>query len=517
MALKTLILIQRLLADGDPAYEQEMFFSTRQGTRLLNMSDFRDKSKSNSWDFSAFVRTYALYLDERLEYRMQNRRGRRSRFSLDEDEEPKESFRERYRERARERDRDSDRDREVVVRATPLPEMKNEQLFSKMQHLQLLLERFLACRPTGKAKTHRLVIVALYPIVKESFQIYRDMTDILGIFIDRLTDMEVPDCIKVYDIFCRVGKQYDELESFYSWSKTIGIARSSEYPEIERVTTKKLDVMDQYIKDKSMLEQTKKNNPQEKKNEEEEPEPEPEEDMNAIKALPAPEEFHEEPAEEVKEETKEEPEEEKIVQTEGDLLNLGDTTWDSQQDVDKLALALFDGAAPATSTTQALPWHAFDDTGDWETALVQSSSNLSNQKPALGGGFDTLLLDGMYKHAETNAAMQGLGYNGSASSLALGSAGGPAMLALPAPPISGSGSGLISLDPFAASLAMAPPAYVQMSEMEKKQRLLVEEQIMWQQYAYGGIQGQAPFARPQSNNIYMGGHGHSQYYGNYHY
>lgn len=148
VALKTLVLIQRLLADGDPAYEQEIFFSTRQGTRLLNMSDFRDNSKSNSWDFSAFVRTYALYLDERLEYRMQNRRGRRSRFGFDEDEEePRE--RERERDRYRERDRDRDRDRDREIKATPLSEMKTEHLFSKMQHLQLLLERFLACRPTG--------------------------------------------------------------------------------------------------------------------------------------------------------------------------------------------------------------------------------------------------------------------------------------------------------------------------------------------------------------------------------
>lgn len=135
VALKTLILIQRLLAEGDPAYEQEIFFSTRRGTRLLNMSDFRDNSKSGSWDFSAFVRTYALYLDERLEYKMQSRRGKRSVFGYDEEEE--------------EREREKDKDKEIIVRSTPVREMKLEQIFSKMQHLQLLLERFLACRPTG--------------------------------------------------------------------------------------------------------------------------------------------------------------------------------------------------------------------------------------------------------------------------------------------------------------------------------------------------------------------------------
>lgn len=130
VALKTLILIQRLLSEGDPAYEQEIFFSTRRGTRLLNMSDFRDTSRSNSWDYSAFVRTYALYLDERLEFRMQGRRGKRSMFGIDEDEEEASSA-------------------PACARATPVRDMKIEHLFSRIQHLQQVLERFLACRPTG--------------------------------------------------------------------------------------------------------------------------------------------------------------------------------------------------------------------------------------------------------------------------------------------------------------------------------------------------------------------------------
>ncbi|WVY94634.1 hypothetical protein V8G54_033722 [Vigna mungo] len=506
VALKTLILIERLLLDGDPAYEQEIFFSTRRGTRLLNMSDFRDNSKSGSWDFSAFVRTTALFLDERLEYKMQSRRGKSARYSVDEDEE-----------RERETEAEIQKERETAVRSTPVCDLKLEQLFSKMQHLHLLLERFLACRPTGAAKNHRIVIVALYPLVKESFHIYYDISDILSILIDRFPDMEVQECVKVYDIFCRVGKQFEELDLFYGWSRNIGIARSSEYPEIERITLKKLEVMEEFIKDKSALAQCNRpellQNTNEKEEEEEkelepepEPEPEPEEDPNATKALPPPEEIKEEPVEEVKEE----PKEEKVVQTEGDLLNLGDDAMTSESQADKLTLALFDGeAAAGAGSTQALPWHAFDEEADWETALVQSTSNLSNQKPTYSGGFDALLLDGMYKHAEVNRVMQGPGYgmSGSSSSVALGSAGRPSMLALPAPPTSGPGDSYS--DPFAASLTVAPPSYVQMSDMEKKQRLLVEEQMMWQQYAKDGVQGQAAFAKLHSNNTnkyYNGGY-----------
>ncbi|XP_062175924.1 putative clathrin assembly protein At1g03050 [Alnus glutinosa] len=479
VALKTLMLIQRLLSEGDPAYEQEIFFSTRRGTRLLNMSDFRDSSQSNSWDYSSFVRTYALYLDERLEFRMQSRRGKRSVFGFEEDDDQEAN------------------NLQGGPRATPVREMRTEHVFSRMQHLQQLLERFLACRPTGAAKTHRVVIVALYPSVKESFQIYYDITEIMGIFIDRFMELQVHDCVKVYEVFCRVGKQFDELDMFYSWCKTIGIARSSEYPELEKITPKKLEVMDEFIRDKSALAQTIKHRSieetileEQKQNEEEE------EDMNAVKALPPPPQGFTD-IEEVKED---ETKEKQKQQQEGDLLNLGnDIAITSEQHSDKLALALFDhdGGAPAASQT----WEAFnDETADWETALVESASNLSGQKVTLAAGFDMLLLDGMFKQAGTRA-----GPGGSASSVAFGSARRPPMLALPAPPTSAT-----SADPFAASLAVAPPAYVQMSEMEKKQKLLVEEQLMWQQYARDGMQGQLGMAKIQHHNPYnMGGYTHS--------
>lgn len=129
VALKSVMLIHRLLSDGDPSYEQEIFFATRRGTRLLNMSEFRD-SKSNSWDYSALVRTYSLYLDEQLEYRMQSRRGKRSAYAYDEDLEEIGL-------------------NAIIVKPTPLREMKNEDIFSRIQYLMQLLDRFLACRPAG--------------------------------------------------------------------------------------------------------------------------------------------------------------------------------------------------------------------------------------------------------------------------------------------------------------------------------------------------------------------------------
>ncbi|CAH2071928.1 unnamed protein product [Thlaspi arvense] len=494
VALKTLILIQRLLRDGDRAYEQEIFFATRRGTRLLNMSDFRDANRSDSWDYSAFVRTYALYLDERLDFRMQGRRGKNGDGGDSGEEEDH-----------RESNADN-RSRALVVKSKPVTELKTEKIFTRVQHLQQLLDRFLACRPTGNAKNDRVVIVALYPIVKESFQIYYNITEIMGVLIDRFMELDIHDSIKVYDIFCRVSKQLDELDPFYGWCKNMGVARSSEYPELEKITQKKLDLMDEFIRDKSALAAQTQRSSSKKSNKSEEEERKTEEiqeeDPNSMKALPAPPEHEEE--EEEEEEEKEEIEANKDNQEvvsrqdqEGDLLDLSGDAGETAGSVgDSLALALFDGAA-ATETASGPGWEAFnDDSADWETALVTSATRLSGQKSELGGGFDKLLLDGMYQYGAVNAAVKvstAYGNSGSASSVAFGSAGRPtaSMLALTAPPPMANGNRIgsqspVTLDPFAASLEVAPPPYVQMNDMEKKQRLLMEEQMMWDQYNRNG-------------------------------
>ncbi|CAN8237739.1 unnamed protein product [Cochlearia groenlandica] len=505
VALKTLILIQRLLKEGDRAYEKEIFFATRRGTRMLNMSDFRDAYRSDSWDYSAFVRTYGLYLDERLDFRMQERRGKHSE---EDDRSEANNNNDNFRSRGL-----------VVVKTKPVTEMKTEKILTRVQHLQQILDRFLACRPTGNAKNHRLVIVALYPIVKESFQIYYNITEIMGVLIDRFMELDIHDSIKVYDIFSRVSKQFDDLDPFYGWCKNMGVARSSEYPEVEKITQKKLDLMDEFIRDKSVLAaaQTKKspskntNKSQEIKTEETQ-----EEDLNSIKALPDPK--HEK--EEEEEETKSVFEEvvSKNNDQEGDLLDLA-----VEAVGDSLALALFDGAVAATENASGKGWEVFkDDSEDWETALVKSATRLSGQRLELGGGFDSLVLDGMYQYGAVNASTA----YGSESSVAFGSAGRPlaSTLALSGPQSTtnnnkiGNETGRATMDPFAASLEIAPPHYVQMNDMEKKQKLLMEEQIMWDHYNRNGRLGHMNFIQNQQQFLQVPySMGSSNYYYTPHY
>ncbi|GJR29267.1 putative clathrin assembly protein [Tanacetum coccineum] len=63
-----LMLIHRLLADEDPAFGQEIMFASRKGTRVVNVSHFRDEANSNSWDHSGFVKNCSMFLDQKLEF-----------------------------------------------------------------------------------------------------------------------------------------------------------------------------------------------------------------------------------------------------------------------------------------------------------------------------------------------------------------------------------------------------------------------------------------------------------------
>lgn len=537
VALKTLILVHRLLADGDPVFHQEIMYATRRGTRLLNMSDFRDEAHSNSWDNSAFVRTYALFLDQKLELMLYERKqsggggggggGELERYGSREErwrsppnrgyeydnfESREDSYGGGGMRRVRSSGDVRENERRDVVVITPLRDMKPERVFGKMGHLQRLLDRLLACRPTGMAKNSRMVLVALYPLVKESFKLYADICEVLAVLLDRFFDMEYSDCVKAFDAYVSAAKQIDELVAFYNWCKDTGVARSSEFPEVQRITGKLLETLEEFVRDRAKAGKSPERKVEQPVvKEEEEPVP----DMNEIKALPAPENYTPPPP------PPPEPEAPKPQKQEtGDLVDLREEAMTADAQGNRLALALF--AGPATNKGNG-SWEAFPSNGepevnsawdnpaaesgkaDWELALVESASNLSKQKAALGGGFDPLLLNGIYdqgmvRQHVSNAQLSG----GSASSVALPAAGKSAtpVLALPAP------DGTVQTiggDPFAASLSIPPPAYVQMSDMEKKQQFLVQEQGVWQQYARDGMQGQTSLTKISGGGYYTPG------------
>ncbi|GJW47092.1 putative clathrin assembly protein [Tanacetum coccineum] len=477
VALKALMLIHRLLVDGDPAFGQEIMFASRKGTRVVNMSDFRDEAHSNSWDHSGFVKNYSMFLDQKLEFTSFEQRlsgicdfvgG--PRFGLDKVSRSYDDLNELVKRGGR-------KDAKVV---SPVREMKTYKVMERLNQLLCLLDRVLSCRPTGNAKNSKMVIVALHLILKESFRVYADMCEAMGVLLDRFPQLEYDVGVKAFDECVYVAKMSDELVGYYDWCKDLGVGRSSEFPKVQKITDDILGGLERILRENKNVSNPEIGN-------------EIVPNMNEIKALPPPENHNPPPAPPPPPSPPLASVHVGPLPTE-DLLNLKDDSMSADARGNNLALALF--SAPAEVETNGA-WEVFSSEGaDWEVALVESASNLSRQKANMAGGLDSLLLNGMYDQGTVNQHITNNQMNGGSSSSVvmpgLARTATP-MLALPAP--DGTMQSVGSQDPFAASLAVPPPAYVQIADMERKQNLLVQEQQVWQQYGSNGMQGQGAFAK----------------------
>ncbi|KXG33814.1 hypothetical protein SORBI_3003G377400 [Sorghum bicolor] len=469
VAVKALALVHCLLAEGDPAYEQEVFLATRRGRRMLDVPRFRDRERARSrdWDYAAFVRAYAAYLDDRLKQRMQARGAGAGAASPGKWHV----------------DGDTDRTTYEVPEAwelvppgeRPLTEATTtEDVIAKAQQLKHLLGRFIECRPTGKARMNPVVTAALYRLVKESAAMYCELTEVMVVLVDRFAELGTPACVRVHSIFTSLAKMVDELDDFYSWCKATDVCRPSDVPEIQRVRQKNLDLMDEFIRDRHVSASQWGRSPPTpvEKNDVKAIEPEPKEhqvvareENNAGKAAPA------ELASSLV----------VVDDKTADFLNLDEDASppSGEEHGRNLTLALFDG----NSAEAAPKWVAFDDSeADWETALVQSTSMpAAAHRWELGGGFNTTVLD-MCNHATANAVeTNARAFAGSASSVATQPLGAT-VLALPPPPgASTAAAAAARADPFAASLAVPPPICVQMTDLQTRHRLLMQEQNAWHQ------------------------------------
>uniref|UniRef100_A0A0D9WBZ6 ENTH domain-containing protein n=1 Tax=Leersia perrieri TaxID=77586 RepID=A0A0D9WBZ6_9ORYZ len=425
VAVKCLSLIQRLLSpDADPHFRHDLL---KPPPMLAAVFQFRDEAHSASWDHSSFVRAFAAYLDARARFLV------------------------------------------VSSSSSPAPAaVDTEALLGRVARLHELLDGVLACRPSGGARRSRVVLAALHGVVVESVRICGDVGAVLGVLLDRFFEMGYPDCGKVFDAHVDAARQIDGLLGFYAWCDDAGVARAADLAGVNRIDDKLLRTLEQFVQERGRASQS---SPPRVKIDEE------------IKALPAPEHHAAySPPEKSAPAAKNTPEK-PSPSFSHDLVDLREPVGENPEK--KLALALFSGEAaandgewvtfPEDDVTDATVTSAGKE--DWEVALVETASKLSRQTaPSMGGGLDTLLLNGMYDHAVSSAAAvrQTAAASGSASSVAAPRHGvlGP------------------DGDPFAASLGVAPPAYVQMAEMERKQQLLLQEQHMWASYRHGGMQGQ---------------------------
>ncbi|XP_058781739.1 clathrin coat assembly protein AP180-like [Vicia villosa] len=226
VAIKSLMIVLRIFQDGDPYFPREVFHSMKRGAKILNLSSFKDDSNSSPWDYTAFIRTFALYLDERLDCFLTGKLQRRFTYN--------------------------NRFYEKNQRNEPgIKDMKPTLILNRISYWQRLLDRAMGTRPTGSAKNSRLVQISLYAVVQESFDLYKDINDGLGVVLDNFFNLPLSACVTAFNACVKSYKQFDELAAFYIFCASIGIGRSYEYPCVQKVSEELMETLQAFLKDQA--------------------------------------------------------------------------------------------------------------------------------------------------------------------------------------------------------------------------------------------------------------------------
>ncbi|CAK0754615.1 hypothetical protein CVIRNUC_002311 [Coccomyxa viridis] len=234
-ALKTLMVIHRLMRESNDHWLLELMkmdmaslagggntstpprASSNQRVQVLNMDNFIDTTNiEGRFEFSEFVRAYGKYLDEQLEvyngiqwYQEQEHAGEQSR-----------------------------------MRA-----LSTEALLQQLPMLQRLMSRLVNCKPTGTACQDHVVQAALFYVLKESFKVYKAVSEGLINLADKFFDMDYFNAQRALEIYKESILSAERLQAMYRDSESMDeIKRVINFPKLEMPPADFLQNMEDYAK-----------------------------------------------------------------------------------------------------------------------------------------------------------------------------------------------------------------------------------------------------------------------------
>nr|XP_010930468.1 putative clathrin assembly protein At1g33340 [Elaeis guineensis] len=212
VALKTLVLLHRLLRGGDRYFEQD----------LRNLWYSRDLHLDLSWRAGApdgshtFLLNYSLFLEERLGWII-NQAG------VLEPIRPSHSDFQSYEEEAA------------------------DLLLHRLLKGQLLLDRVMDCLPVDISCMNCVTQSALSIILRESFRVYESFREGVETVVSSFFDLKRSIRVLAIDILKKACSQTPQLHEFYDKCKRSIVGRNLDYPSVRIISDAQISSMEEFL------------------------------------------------------------------------------------------------------------------------------------------------------------------------------------------------------------------------------------------------------------------------------
>lgn len=218
VVLKALMVFHKLLkADGEASFKQEIarYKEKRKVTELLRLNNFSDKSQKESWDYSAFVRVYSNYLEERIHV------FETIKFDVD---------------------------RDGGGTNVRFKTASGQELLEELPKVQKLLQRILACLPEGAAAESEVVMEAMRWILTECFRVYRVISEGIINLAEQFFEMDRIDATKALEMYRESINSTTQMQTFFNAIQSLSIGRQIQFPQLTSPPDDFVLQMEEYVK-----------------------------------------------------------------------------------------------------------------------------------------------------------------------------------------------------------------------------------------------------------------------------
>mmetsp|Transcript_17630 Transcript_17630/g.49281 ORF Transcript_17630/g.49281 Transcript_17630/m.49281 type:complete len:605 (-) Transcript_17630:383-2197(-) len=220
ITLKCLITMHRLMRETDNAFlgeivrESDRTYSPRSGT--VKLENYKDVTAPDTWDYCTWIRVYSVYVDETIDL---------------------------Y------RDTGFDIAQGQSATASKIRAMSVDKLLDLLPRLQRAQAKVVGCVPEGKAIRNGVVLESVITLAKESFLLYRALSEGIMCIVDLFFEMDRLKAQKAMDLFKNAIDGTDELTAYFQKIKGLdAISHTVTFPTLSPPPVDFLSEMEEYIK-----------------------------------------------------------------------------------------------------------------------------------------------------------------------------------------------------------------------------------------------------------------------------